>query len=88
MQKQCDSCVYFVQHYAFDNRKIFRICCGHCVYARPKTKKPHAKACVNYQQRVFDEEVFVSKEYLSKELLEYILKLDLLPTIERTKEQP
>jgi len=33
-----------------------------------------------------DEEAFATKEYLSKTLLEYLLKLELLPEIHDRKE--
>jgi hypothetical protein len=34
-----------------------------------------------------DENAFVSKEYLNKRLLEYLLSLDFLPTIHDEREQ-
>lgn len=33
-----------------------------------------------------DEQAFATKEYLSKELLQYLLNLELLPTIENAPE--
>ena len=80
-QNTCSTCVHYLQHYTFNQRKIFRIHCGHCTYQTPKTKRPVAKACENYMPSVPGETPFVSKEYLSKALLEYMLKLDLLPQI-------
>ena len=77
----CKTCGYFRQHYTFDQRKIFRVYCGHCTYQRPKTKRPDAKACENYLLAEPGENAFVAKEYLSKALLEYILRLELLPEI-------
>lgn len=81
-QKICGTCAYYMQHYALDKSRIFRVCCGHCIYARAKVKKPQTKACENYEQGSSDSEEFVSKEYLSKKLLKYMLELDLLPKIE------
>ncbi len=80
-QNLCGNCVHYQQHYTFDQRKIFRVFCGHCTYLKVKTKRPYAKGCEHYQENVCGEDVFVSKEYLSKKLLEYMLKLDLLPEI-------
>jgi hypothetical protein len=60
---------------------IFRIHCGHCAYLKVKTKRPNSKACENYIRTDPDDQSFVSKEYLSKALLEYMLKLELLPQI-------
>ena len=81
-QKTCSTCVYYRQHYVFDQRKIFRIYCGHCTYQKPKIKRPDSKICEKYMQSAPDKEAFVTKEYLSKALLEYMLKLDLLPEIQ------
>ena len=53
----CNTCAHYRQHYAFNQRKIFRVYCGHCTYRKTKTKR------------------------LSKKLLEYMLKLELLPEI-------
>ena len=80
-QNTCNTCIHYRQHYTFDRRKIFRVYCGHCTYPKVKTKRPDAKACENYIQSDPAEKAFVTKEYLSKELLEYMLKLDLLPDI-------
>ena len=81
-EKRCGSCHYFLQHYTLDRRKIFRVHCGHCIFDRVKRKQPDTKACVNYLPGVPQEDAFASKEYLSKELLQYVLDLELLPEIE------
>ena len=81
-ENSCIQCQHFRQHYTFDNRKIFRVYCGHCTYKSAKHKKPDATACGNYTPRPPQEEVFVTKEYLTKELLQYMLTLELLPEIE------
>ena len=80
-QESCSLCKYFKQHYSFDSRKIFRVCCGHCTYKRPKTKRPDARICENFIREKAGLDMFVTKEYLSKAILEYFLKLELLPTI-------
>ena len=77
----CGTCVYYRQHYTFDRRKIFRVNCGHCTCQRVKVKRPNTKACAHYLAGEALEESFATREYLSKELLEYILKLELLPEI-------
>ncbi len=68
-EEQCRSCQYFRQHYTFDQRKIFRVYCGHCTFSRPKQKRPDAKACENYVAGTVKENSFVTKQYLIKELL-------------------
>ena len=82
MERQCKECQHYLRHYTFDKRKIFCVYCGHCTFDRPRRKLPDAKACENFIQGTIPEEDFVSKEYLSKELLRYMLGLELLPEIE------
>jgi len=77
----CANCSYYLRHYTFDARKIFRVYCGHCTFSRPKRKLPDAKACENFIPGLPQEDAFASKEYLSKELLAYMLSLELLPEI-------
>lgn len=75
----CKTCAYYLQHYTFDQRKTFRVYCGRCTYQKVKTKGPDAKACEHYLLSEAVENGFATKEYLSKSLLEYMLKLELLP---------
>lgn len=81
----CSDCHYFLQHYTFNSRRILRVYCGHCTFSKVTRKRPDAKACGNFVPGSAQEEAFVSKEYLSKELLHYMLNLELLPEI-RDKE--
>ena len=78
----CNTCANYRQHYTFDQQKIFRVFCGHCVFPKVKTVRPFKKSCAFYEPGGEDLDAFVSKEFLSKSLLEYMLKLDLLPNIE------
>jgi len=80
--KRCQECKYYLRHYTLDANKIFRVYCGHCSFPRPRTKKPDAKVCENFIPGSAPEDAFASKEYLSKELLQYVLNLELLPEIE------
>lgn len=83
MQTQyCSNCQYYLQHYTFDRNRIFRVYCGHCTLNRVKRKRPDAKCCDSFVPGVPQENAFVSKEYLNKELLQYMLHLELLPEIE------
>ena len=79
---KCKECQFFRQHYTFDKRRIFRVWCGHCTLVKAKQKLPDAKACENFIPGPVQENAFASKEYLSKELLQYMLSLELLPEIE------
>lgn len=85
-ENTCKNCGYFYRHYAMNERKIFRINCGHCTCGRTRTRKPGAKPCAHFVQAEPDEEAFASKEYLSKVLLEYMRKLELLPDIQDLPE--
>lgn len=77
----CKDCAHFHQHYALNNRQIFRVYCGHCTASRQKRRRPDAQACEYFSPAPPDEDAFVTKEYLSKELLQYLLRLELLPEI-------
>lgn len=79
--ERCCDCSFFMQHYCLDNRKLFRVYCGHCMLKRPKHKLPDAKACGSFIKKR-KEDAFVTKEYLSKALLKYVLELELLPEIQ------
>jgi len=81
-EKLCKTCQYYLQHFTMNNRRIIRVYCGHCTFSRSRNKRPDAKACENYIAGIPQEEAFASKEYLSKELLQYVLSLELLPEIE------
>ena len=83
MEKQyCKNCLHYKQHYALDQKKIYRVYCGHCIKPKVKHKKPDAVACDLFIPTDPDENAFVAKEYLSKELLSYMVNLELLPKIE------
>ena len=81
-EKQCKDCQYFLQHLALNRRRLFCVCCGHCTLRKPKRKQPDAKACEQFIPGPQLGEAFVTKEYLSKELLQYVLNLELLPEID------
>lgn len=78
----CGGCAYYRRHYTLDERKIFRVYCGHCTFQKVKKKLPDTKACENYVAADPAEAAFVSKEYISKALLDYVLGLELLPEIQ------
>ena len=80
-EEKCKNCQYYLPHFTLNKRKIFRVYCGHCTFGRVRTKRPDAKACANYVYGLPPEDAFVTKEYLSKELLQYLLRLELLPEI-------
>ena len=77
----CQNCQYFRQHYGLDHTSLFRVFCGHCTFSKVRKKYPDTPACDHFVPGLPDRESFVTKEYLSKELLQYVLNLELLPEI-------
>ena len=86
-KKMCDSCVYYFRHYSMDKQRVFRVFCGHCTFEKAKRKDPFREACEHYEHRPPQEDAFADKEYLSKFLLEYMAKLELLPEIHDSDER-
>ena len=84
----CRQCVHYYQHYALDARKIFRVNCGHCTMPKLRRREPYTVACEYFEAAPPDENAFATKEYLSKELLTYVLNLPLLPEIEDVNKIP
>ena len=78
----CKQCVHYRQHYGLDTRKLFKLNCGHCVLPGVRRKKPDTVACECFEVAPTNEGNFATREYLSKELLTYLLNLPLLPEIE------
>ena len=79
---RCSDCHYYFQHYALNSKRIFRVYCGHCTFSKARRKQPDSVACENFMPGPPPEDAFATKEYLSKELLQYLLSLELLPKIE------
>lgn len=85
-EKTCESCGYFIQHYAMRGGRVFWAHCGHCTFSKVRRMRPDKKACEHYVAGEADRDGFVSREYLSKELLQHMMKLEILPQIERSEE--
>ena len=83
---QCKDCQSYIQHYALIEGKIVRIFCGHCIHKWSRKKRPDAAVCENFIPGPGDSERFVSREYLTKKLLDRILSLALLPEITNATE--
>lgn len=81
-ENTCQNCAHYYQHYAFNKRKIIKVNCGHCVIPRLRNRRPYTAACEHFVAGPPDQDAFATKEYLSKELLQYLLNLPLLPEIE------
>ena len=81
-EQTCKNCAHYLQHYILDNKGFCRVFCGHCTLSSRKKIDPYRKACDHFAPGTEDSERFVKKEYLSKELLRYVLDMELLPEIE------
>lgn len=76
----CQNCQYFYQHYIIDSQRCTPVNCGHCRYPGLKRRKPSDPACIHFSR--LDEPVDLPDksgviQFLTKEILEYILTLKL-----------
>ena len=39
---ECKDCEHYIQHYGLDNRRFFKVYCGHCAFGKAKNKDPYA----------------------------------------------
>ena len=83
----CINCQYFLRHYIIKNEKVIPIYCGHCTHLKQKNKKPYSKACDLFVEDQKGLDRFVTKEYLTKELLQYFLQMQLFPNLEELNKQ-
>lgn len=81
-ENHCRYCKYYLQHYTLTDTRLIQVECGHCTWKTPMHKRPNKKACENFIPGIHDQAKFVSKQYLSKKLLERVLNMELLPEIE------
>lgn len=77
--KKCENCQHFMQHYGLCKGTLFKVYCGHCTFTSPRKKLPDAAPCEHFLPGSGAEEELVTKEYLTKELLQYVLSLELFP---------
>lgn len=82
----CQNCAHYCQHYGLKAKEIYRLYCGHCMLHPRLKKRPDALACTDFKSGEPDPDAFVSKEYLSKELLHYMMQLELLPEIRQSPD--
>ncbi len=87
-EKYCQDCTHYLQHYGLNQNGLFRVYCGHCRLAWRKRKKPDSPACAQFTPGIPDAENFVTKEYLTKELLQRVLSMELLPEIADKERDP
>ena len=83
-QPSCLSCRHYRRHYVFSGDRAMATNCGHCIFSRGKHRRPGAPACAQYQpteaETPLDRENVI--QYLTTELLDYVLHLPLPPKVE------
>lgn len=84
----CKTCVHYRRHYTLDNQSCTAVDCGHCTYPRTKHRLPEHPACSYFELRTAppalpDRDRVI--HYLTTELLQYILSLDLPPRQDRAE---
>lgn len=83
-EKTCQSCHHFIQHYGIFDGIVRKIYCGHCTHPKHQSKRPDRKACADYAADPSQTGTLVTKRFLTKELLTYVLNLDLWPDDQET----
>ena len=83
-KRVCKDCKYFLQHYALAKEQLFPVYCGHCTHIRVKKRTPSTKACADFVPGA--AKVYATREYLTRELLQYVLNKELLPEMEGFRE--
>ena len=76
----CKECDHFIQHYGLKKEKLYPIYLGHCCATRMRRRTPDAEACEHFVQRQ-EGDIYVTKEYLTKALLDRVLNMELFPEI-------
>ena len=80
----CKQCAHFHQHYVVDTQRCAAVNCGHCFYPRPKKRTPITPACTYFTPREMPPSLPDRQEvinFLTKDLLQHILELELPPEV-------
>lgn len=77
MENKCGECVHYIQHYAIFEGKLNKIYFGHCVMKKRKKLDQISPACELYVPGEPIENQLVTKKYLTKELLQKLLSMEL-----------
>ena len=78
-RKTCVECRHFMQHYGLVDERFVPIYCGHCTFSCPRAKHPDTPVCKHFIPGNPKTGIFVTKQYLTKQLLNYVLALELFP---------
>ena len=85
-EEVCADCVHFRQHYILDEQSCMTVNCGHCVHSRLKGREPTHRACKAFELRAQPPSIPNRNHvirFLTTQVLEYILSLDLPPEIKQ-----
>ena len=75
----CKNCQFYVQHYGLFEGKLRPVYCGHCKCRRGKGKRPDAKSCERFAPAEPLSDQYVSRQFLTTQLLQKFLDTELLP---------
>ena len=81
-KEMCRNCRFFIQHYILNNGKLRWVNYGHCIQGRFRNREAYGKICEHYEYQAPVEDGYADREYLSKELLQKVLSMELLPQLE------
>ena len=89
MEKTCSMCEHFHQHHYLSGNQAVAVDCGHCVQARMKHRKASARVCADFCERTKPSPApdrASTIRYLTTEVLERIMALELPPEIVNREE--
>ena len=75
--RTCGDCKHYVQHFGLFDGKLQKVFCGHCMQNYAKRKNPDTPVCSKFVAGVSLKKKMVSKEYLTKKLLQKVLQMEL-----------
>ena len=77
--KTCQDCQHYLRHYTIIDGKLKAVFCGHCRKFAKKKILPDRMVCDCFEPGIPIKKEMVSKQYLTKELLSYLLSMELFP---------
>ena len=80
--KLCRDCENYLQHYTLIDGKLGKVYCGHCKRFMKRRIRPDGRICDQFIPGQPLEKTMVSKQYLTKALLQRIFNIELFPESE------
>ena len=78
MKNKCGNCTKYIQHYGIFDGKLRKVFYGHCMEKNKCNLDEDSAACNLFVPGDPMDTRMVSKEYLTKELLQKVLSMSLL----------